>query len=503
MRLSFAHLSSISLSISLSLSLSLSLFHSNGSVLEEAARASGRSGSVVAGDNEELLVAAQDSANGDAAQPSACFASFKTPRMFDAAAVDVTFDWRLFAKEFCYNFFWPFSGPFARLIEGPAYYANHRFHTISNLAMIVTVWAVNVICVVRPALFNAPNGLTVIEIFMMNLLCAVHRAMTAVKYAYMPAALVRELHEREFSFDELDSMQLITGWQQLTAENCEAELAQTAASLGFKLSETRFHVSHSIEELRDFLGRNDYPDMPSPSFVGLRQICLRAMLGKLTFHVYQASQPAAWSMLLLVLYSLVQAVFPVLIRSIQVSGRLDIFSFDMVIGWGFAQPSFSKLDSNLASSVIIISCFVRFVYSSIILLFVNVGILDLKRRARMLVALQRLVDPTPMPLHRLDCTLHAAIPENMLFLDLSVSQNIPHWWVARKIVSSFGLRFRRRIEAYMLMFSLMLVTLVLIMLAELLRGRGSSTESINTMCLVLVNFPAFVICLILMVHMNG
>jgi hypothetical protein len=482
-----------------SLSLFQFRFHSNGSVLEEAARASGRSGSVVPGDNEELLIAAQDSANGDVAQPSTCFASSKSPRPFDATAVDVIFDWRMFAKEFCYNFFWPFSGPIIRLVEGPAYYANHRFHTIGNFATILTLWTVNIMCIVRPGLFGTANGLTVIEIFMMNLLCAVHKVMVAVKYAYMPTAVVGELHEREFSLDELDSQQLITGWQRLTSENCDAELAQTAASLGFKLSETRFHVNHTIEELRDFIGRNDYPDMPSPSFVGLRQICLRAMLGKLTHHVYEASQPAAWSMLIIVLYSLVQAIFPVMIRSFQKSGRLDFSSFDMGIGWGFGKPGVSEFDSNFCSSIIIISCFVRFAYSTIILVFVNVGILDLKRRARMLVALQRLVDPTPLPLHRLDCSLLAAIPENMLFLDLSVSQNITNWWVARKVVTQFGLRFRRRIEAYMLVFSLMLVTVLLVMLAELLRAQPNATDSINTMCLVLINFPAFVICLILMV----
>jgi hypothetical protein len=130
-------------------------------------------------------------------------------------------------------------------------------------------------------------------------------------------------------------------------------------------------------------------------------------------------------------------------------------------------------------------------------MFVSVGVLDLKRRARMLTLMHRMIDPSPLPACASGDALLATVPHDLLFVDLSVSQNIGNWFIARQLVQNFGLQFQRRIAIYIVAFVLLLVTLALIMLAEMLQ-RLPHVEI--TITLVLFNMPVFVIGLLLMVY---
>jgi hypothetical protein len=374
---------------------------------------------------------------------------------------------------------------------------NHDFWNPMNMMPMITAWSVNVLCVVYPVLLTSMD-FSPIEVIFMNLSMFMHKVlysirfvskvqkhltldcmqvMIATKYAYFSKSMLQAMHIEQLPRAELLQQQLITGWRVVNAEQIEAEMDLTARSIGVDLTHVGFLVPVEQDDKRKPLE--------------LKCKCLKNVLHQLTTEVYNKSGYGFHVSVLIFVYAFLQAIVPPFVRAFTQFPSMQ--SFDLLTGFGFGMSG----PAWVGPVVVILSAFSRFWFAFAIVMFVSVGVLDLKRRARMLTLMHRMIDPSPLPACASGDALLATVPHDLLFVDLSVSQNIGNWFIARQLVQNFGLQFQRRIAIYIVAFVLLLVTLALIMLAEMLQ-RLPHVEI--TITLVLFNMPVFVIGLLLMVY---
>lgn len=374
---------------------------------------------------------------------------------------DINFDIPVFFKEFFYHMFFPLSLPIMVGFEGFNYARNHRFLN-ADLQLITgtMMFTLNTLYVIYK-----PTCVTVVEICIANAVYALHKLMVASKYAYLSCETLDDLHARVYTSNELRELELISGWLYASSDIIDQELHRTAKRLGFDLTKVLLHVPHSQQEVYNFLGSSNFCITPSPLRFGYHQICLSRCLTRIVESI--TSKKYKFNTYLAITLGVFQAIIPSLVR--------------VTHGYQF-------FGEELMTRVIAIMCScITLFYFTVAVLFVFVGIIDYLRRAQTLAVWQILIDPADMLPHLRNDIVYAEVPENLIFADLSINQNIISWFVGRQTIQNFGLHFRKRIAAYTSLTFVLLVILMLLLVSEFFSPSSSSLSSEATMILVLYN----------------
>eukprot|EP00455_Lapot_gusevi_P003190 TRINITY_DN11310_c0_g2_i1.p1 TRINITY_DN11310_c0_g2~~TRINITY_DN11310_c0_g2_i1.p1 ORF type:complete len:261 (-),score=53.04 TRINITY_DN11310_c0_g2_i1:75-857(-) len=104
----------------------------------------------------------------------------------------------------------------------------------------------------------------------------------------------------------------------------------------------------------------------------------------------------------------------------------------------------------------------------VLLLFLSVAVRDLIRRAQTLVALNVLIDPIEVSPVQAEDMYYKALPKNMIFVDLSLADNIISWTVLRQLAQNFGIQYHKRLTMYTTYTFLLVPVLFVFVLTEVL-----------------------------------
>ena len=84
--------------------------------------------------------------------------------------------------------------------------------------------------------------------------------MVGTKYAFFADEVIDELHERDFTQEELMSMEL-SAWKTLPAEVCAREAEAAGIFLGYNLNQLKLKIKTTACSLSTFLGEGyDIPE---------------------------------------------------------------------------------------------------------------------------------------------------------------------------------------------------------------------------------------------------
>ena len=401
-------------------------------------------------------------------------ASLIMNKLHNIENIDYNFKFIVFVKEFLYHSLIPFSIPFCLYFDGLNYTKNHEF---LNFPGSFVQYVVPLMLYIMDFIYYNSTSSTIsfIEIFIANVLFFLHRSMIACKYSYLDPATLNDLHNRVYTADELRNKEVIGGWLSPSLETVHAEIDSAANRLGYNLSNVIFHVNSTKEELANFLEVDKYYAPEIAYLDGYNTICLRGLLCHLAIKVSVTAIP--YQGYLVIFCSLINAFIATLIR---VSHGYNAFG-----------------DDTNATLIISLCIFLNFFFFAICLEFIVCGITDYIRRGQLSSALSLLIDPSEIPEKLNEELMYAYIPQNMIWVDLSIEQNIAVWYVARKVLKNFGFKFHKRIQTYTSLIFVLLLCLLIFLISETVTTNVASTI---TIFVVFYNLILLTFCVILMIY---
>ena len=336
------------------------------------------------------------------------------------------------------------------------------------------------------------------------------------QYSFFGAAMIEELQHVEFNREQNGERELIGGWLQISDSACAHELESTGFRMGIDLKKIFFHFHNSKAEVeaqyasaRTAIDADAPPPSSSSSDSSSSSAAAEQPIVETSSLSAELQQTSAHDMLRFI-------IMQVFARKQKLVSRL------FAVGFAFALllcliPTFNRLSCDIAPAAAsiasnsttpapaagtagqsILRCLPTpaptyptldqiTIFSSMIIgtfftmvsfVFIGVGIIDYLRRARLLAILQVMIDPAPLAPHLKSDTAFARIPANLLFLDLSIGENVISWFVVRQAIQNFGIAFRRRITYYSVYLFVVNVCLLLILAASLI-SRGSQTTALD------------------------
>lgn len=338
----------------------------------------------------------------------------------------------------------------------------------------------------------------------------------SMQYSFLGAALIEEMHHVELSREQRQERELISGWLQISDSACAHELESTGFRMGIDLKKIFFHFHNSKAEVEaQYASARTVidADMPPPSSSdsdSSDSVAAALPIVEKSSLSAELQQTSAHDMLLFI-------IMQVFSRKRKLVTRL------FAVGFAFALllcliPTLSRLSCDIAPAAasiasnstipapapagasgknilaclptpaptypaldqitIFASLMTGTFFTMVSFVFIGIGIVDYLRRARLLALLQVMIDPAPLAPHLKSDTAFARIPANLLFLDLSIGENVISWFVVRQAIQNFGIAFRRRITYYSVYLFVLNVCLLLILAASLI-SRGSQTAALN------------------------